>query len=220
MQFNAGSQKNSTEDYLHTPEQVGATNIASGKESSNTLFVERTNIGEGFPDCVDASIATTHESESIIDSGPETHPSGLIQRHGSGTENVAISSPIRDSGFPKYAQELLDAIKKNRSCQKFLRNKLMQIESRIEENKKLRERVKILKDFQVTYRKRMGRALSQKRDARVQLIYTSKLRSNAKVSLSVDLYCFPEVLLRHVIWLQVVYILEGGPRFERALLFI
>lgn len=90
----------------------------------------------------------------------------------------------------------------------------MQIESRIEENKKLRERVKILKDFQVTCRKRMGRALSQKRDARVQLIYTSKLRSNAKVSLSVDLYCFPEVLLsviyvNHVIWLQVVYILEG-----------
>ncbi|KAI3780237.1 hypothetical protein L2E82_10208 [Cichorium intybus] len=49
----------------------------------------------------------------------------------------------------------------------------------MEENKKLRERVKILKDFQVACRKKTGRALSQKKDPRIQLITVPKLRINA-----------------------------------------
>lgn len=56
----------------------------------------------------------------------------------------------------------------------------MQIESRMEELKKLTERVKILKDFHVTCKKRTGRALSRKKDARLQLISVPKLRVNSK----------------------------------------
>ncbi|MFS7934892.1 putative transcription factor MYB-HB-like family [Helianthus anomalus] len=49
----------------------------------------------------------------------------------------------------------------------------------MEENRKLRERVKILKDFQTACRTKTGRALSQKKDARIQLISVFKQRGNA-----------------------------------------
>lgn len=76
----------------------------------------------------------------------------------------------------------MDAIKKNRSCQKLIRSKLLHIETRIEELKKLKERVKILKDFQFTCRKRVSQALSQKKDARVQLISLPKLGANVQLN--------------------------------------
>ncbi|CAK9138030.1 unnamed protein product [Ilex paraguariensis] len=110
-----------------------------------------------------------------------TQPSDLIEWHGSGAKNAA-TLPVKDSSFPRSAQAFLDAIKKNRSFQKFIRCKLMQIEARIEEIKQLKERVKILKDFQASCKKRTGRALSQKKDARVQLISVRKPGVNAKVN--------------------------------------
>ncbi|XP_021802956.1 uncharacterized protein LOC110747052 [Prunus avium] len=84
--------------------------------------------------------------------------------------------PAKYSTFPKSAQVFMDAIKKNRSSQKFLRSKLVQLEAKIEENRKLKERVKILKDFQVSCKKRTGEALSQKKDPRVQLILVNRPR--------------------------------------------
>nr|XP_023919208.1 uncharacterized protein LOC112030773 isoform X2 [Quercus suber] len=82
--------------------------------------------------------------------------------------------PLKKSSFPKSALLLMDAIKKNRSSQKFIRSQLVNLEARIEENKKLKERVKILKDFQASCKKRTGRALSQRKDPRVQLISVKK----------------------------------------------
>lgn len=81
----------------------------------------------------------------------------------------------------------MDAIKKNRSCQRFLRSKLVQIEAKIAQNKKLKDAVKILKDFQVNCRKITGRALSQKKDPRVQLtsVKKSSASKDAKVSCSI-----------------------------------
>ncbi|XVF50512.1 hypothetical protein PTKIN_Ptkin04bG0107100 [Pterospermum kingtungense] len=79
--------------------------------------------------------------------------------------------------FPKSAQLLIDAISKNRSYQKFLRSKLIKIEVKIEENKKLKECVKILRDFQVSCKKLTGQALSLKKDPRVQLISERKPRT-------------------------------------------
>ncbi|KAK3013276.1 hypothetical protein RJ639_008266 [Escallonia herrerae] len=176
------SLRNGIEDPLQNCEQVGATNIPWEKETSNHLFAGKTNIGEGFPDSVDASFSSS-VTESSIDGLDGIRPhSGFIDRHALGAGN-ANALPVRDSGFPKSAQAFIDAIKKNRSCQKFLRSKLIQLEARIEENKKLRQHVKILKDFQVSCRKRTGRALSQKKDARVQLISVPKLRANAKIAL-------------------------------------
>ncbi|KAA8542784.1 hypothetical protein F0562_023936 [Nyssa sinensis] len=179
-QYGHDSREHSKDNYLHKPEQVSANNIALQKEPSNNLFADSTNVGEGNLDCVDGCNITQNLGTSN-DNIPGTQPPGLIEWHQSGAHNFA-SSPPRYSSFPKSAQAFVDAIKRNRSCQKFLRSKLIQIEARIEENKKLKDRVKILKDFQVTCRKRTGRALSQKKDARVQLISVVKQKANSKVN--------------------------------------
>ncbi|MCD7451747.1 Myb-like DNA-binding domain protein [Datura stramonium] len=155
-------------------EQVGVTNITSEKETSNNFFLERTNAEEGFPACVDGTIQI---SEGCSNDVAGSH--NLTKGHDSGAETTAVS--VNSSCFPKSAQAFVDAIKKNRSCQKVIRDKMLQIEARLEELKKLKERVKILKGFQLTCRKRMGRALSQKRDARVQLISLPKQRFSAKL---------------------------------------
>ncbi|KAE9461286.1 hypothetical protein C3L33_06807, partial [Rhododendron williamsianum] len=124
---------------------------------------------------------TSQSSESINNITHGVSPSGLVEWHQPDDHSLAIM-PCSGSSFPKSAQMFVDAIKKNRACQKFLRSKLMQIEARIEENKTLKQRVKLLRDFQVSCKKRTGRALSQKKDARVQLISAIKPRANSKVN--------------------------------------
>ncbi|KAM3268765.1 hypothetical protein P3S67_030729 [Capsicum chacoense] len=155
-------------------EQVGVTNITSEKETSNNLFVETTNAEEGFPACVDRTIQISEECSNDV-----ARSKNLTDGHDSGAETTAIS--VNSSRFPKSAHAFVDAIKKNRACQKLIREKMMQTEARLEELKKLKERVKILKSFQLTCKKKMGRALSQKRDARVQLISLPKQRFSAKL---------------------------------------
>lgn len=166
-----------TKDGLQKP-QVGASIIDSEKETSNNLY-SRTNIAKEFPDSVDACI-TGNISEPPTEIYHGNQVSDLFNGHMSCDDNIA-SSPSEDSAFPKSAQAFLDAIKKNRSCQKYLRSKLMQIESRIEENAKLRNSIKALKGFQFCCRRRTGLELSQKKDARLQLIQVPKLRVDAKV---------------------------------------
>ncbi|KAK9279003.1 hypothetical protein L1049_028585 [Liquidambar formosana] len=165
--------KNSPEHCVQKPEQVRASSITSEKETSIDLFENRTNACEGFPDS-EGVCDTTLNLDSLYDIVPGIQPSGFIEWHQSDVQKLS-TLPLNYSSFPKSAQAFIDAIKKNRSCQKFLRNKLIQIEARIEENRKLKERVKILKDFQISCRKRTGRALSQKKDPRVQLISAPKL---------------------------------------------
>lgn len=138
------------------------------------MFVESSNAWEGFPNCVDNS---SSDNQNV-----EAQHTNLIEWHKTGVDDTAIV-PVKESSFPRSAQAFVDAIKKNRSCQKLLRSKLMHIEARMEEIKKLKDLVKILKGFQVSCRKRTGRALSQKKDARVQLISVPKIRGNAKVGL-------------------------------------
>lgn len=86
--------------------------------------------------------------------------------------------------LPKAALAFVDAIKKNRSQQKFIRSKMIHLEARIEENKKLRKRCKILKDFQCSCKRRTSSALSQMIDPRVQLISAAKpqAKDSSKVS--------------------------------------
>lgn len=95
-------------------------------------------------------------------------------------ENVETSS--YSSSFPTSAQTFIEAIKKNRSCQRFIRKKMLHVEARMEEVKELQKRLKTLGDFQVQCKKKIGRALSQKQDARIQLISTQKQRANVKGS--------------------------------------
>ncbi|CAL5076929.1 unnamed protein product [Urochloa decumbens] len=78
------------------------------------------------------------------------------------------------TGFPKAALLLVDALKKNRACQKLIRRKLINIEAKIEENKDLRDRVKCLMGYQLSCRRSAGRSLSQKEDPRIRLISSRK----------------------------------------------
>ncbi|XP_021743388.1 uncharacterized protein LOC110709474 [Chenopodium quinoa] len=95
-------------------------------------------------------------------------------------QNVETSSCT--SSFPMSAQTFMEAIKKNRSSQKFIRSKMLHIEARMEEINDIKKRLKTLRDFQVQCKKKIGRALSQKQDARVQLISALKQRANTKGS--------------------------------------
>ncbi|KAI3802289.1 hypothetical protein L1987_30419 [Smallanthus sonchifolius] len=165
------SMKICMESSVQRSEQVGATNnIDLGKESSPNFFVKRINNGRGFPDCVDGRATNQN-----LDISSNIIPDNVNEGHEPGSELV----PVTEGSFPRSAQAFVEAIKKNRTCQKLIRNKLAQIGARLEENRKLRERVKILKDFQTACRKRTGRALSQKKDARIQLISIPKHRANA-----------------------------------------
>jgi len=148
---------------LKKPEQVHASRLSLEKETSSTLFVNRANSCEGFTDAEDFC-----NTRSLGDNGG-IQPSGFFESHQSDSCKSSML-PHKKSCFPKSALLLLDAIKKNRSSQKFFRSKLIQLEARIEENKKLKEHAKILKDFRTSCRKITGRALSQKKDPRVQLI--------------------------------------------------
>ncbi|KAJ0575896.1 putative transcription factor MYB-HB-like family [Helianthus annuus] len=126
-------------------------------------------------DCVDGR-PTNQNSDISSNITPDTPYANVSEGHEPGSELVPVTA---DGGFPRSAQAFVEAIKKNRACQKLIRNKVAQIEARMEENRKLRERVKILKDFQTACRKKTGRVLSQKKDARIQLISVFKQRGNA-----------------------------------------
>ncbi|XP_057459371.1 uncharacterized protein LOC130750003 isoform X1 [Actinidia eriantha] len=178
--YDQDSMKNRRSSHMNKLEQVHATNITLEEETANNLVVDRTNVSAVFLDSLDV-YNTSQNSETINDAVPRGSPSGLIEWHQPDTDNLAIIPPS-GSGFPKFAQMFVDAIKKNRACQKFLRSKLLQIEARLEENKTLKQRVKTLKDFQVSCKKRTGRALSQKKDSRVQLISVVKPRADSKVN--------------------------------------
>ncbi|KAK7844725.1 myb-like protein l [Quercus suber] len=148
-------------------QQVDASSLSLEKETSNNLIVHRTNSSEGFTDSED--FCNTHPlSENL-----GIQPSSFVENHQPGASKSPML-PLKKSSFPKSALLLMDAIKKNRSSQKFIRSQLVNLEARIEENKKLKERVKILKDFQASCKKRTGRALSQRKDPRVQLISVKK----------------------------------------------
>ncbi|KAH7841626.1 hypothetical protein Vadar_032259 [Vaccinium darrowii] len=178
--YDKDSQKNGTDELMSEVEQVHANNIALEKETSITLVVDRTNVSEGFPDSLDL-YNYSRSSKPINNVIHGISPSGLIEWHQPDNHSLSTMA-CSSSSFPKSAQMFVDAIKKNRACQKFLRSKLMQIEARIEENKTLKQRIKLLRDFQVNCKKLTGRALSQKKDARVQLISAIKPRANYKVN--------------------------------------
>ncbi|CAJ1952052.1 unnamed protein product [Sphenostylis stenocarpa] len=88
--------------------------------------------------------------------------------------------PQKRLSCPPVVQCFIDAIKKNRDMQRFLRSKLVELEAKIDENKKIRNRIKILKDFQASCTRRTGNALSLKKDPRAQLISAKKSSASKK----------------------------------------
>ncbi|KAM7280757.1 hypothetical protein ACFE04_007891 [Oxalis oulophora] len=139
-----------------------------------------------------SSVITTTSENRTSDSlcSNQIDASEEASSGGGGNHSIEWPPQIESKTFPKSCQFFMDAIKRNRCYQKILRSKLTQIEAKIEENKKLRERVGILKKFQVACRKITGRALSQKKDPHVQLVSRKKFSTNdSKAS---DAKCFPK----------------------------
>ncbi|GKE45654.1 hypothetical protein Tco_1472938, partial [Tanacetum coccineum] len=116
------------------------------------LYRDQRSSRQGFPDSVDGRASDNHISSNL------TSATNVSEGHEPGSELV----PAGDCGFPASAQAFVEAIKKNRTYQNLVL-----------------ERIKFLKGFQVDCRKRMGRALSLKKDPRFQLISVPKLRANA-----------------------------------------
>lgn len=146
---------------------------ASDNEPSSQIL-SRSNNCESFPDH-GKSVVTVPDSEEV-----QAGHSAVVH------ENTAIDlldqletrqlslMPGASSSFPEAAQALVDAIRKNRAYQKFLRGKLVEIEATIEQNEKHKKNVKIVKDFQASCKRITKQALSQRKDPCVELISTRK----------------------------------------------
>lgn len=123
--------------------------------------------------------------------------------HQPGEEDVEKKNTkaLTQTGFPKAALLLVDAVKKNRACQKFIRRKMINIEAKIEVNKDLRDRVKCLINYQLGCRRSFGKSLCQKVDPRVRLISSKKQSIQpAKVMTSVftAVYCMLDDIYNHL----------------------
>ncbi|XP_056859065.1 uncharacterized protein LOC108839435 isoform X2 [Raphanus sativus] len=93
----------------------------------------------------------------------------------SSTQPPSLTLAASSTTFPESAQAFVDAIRKNRSYQKFLRTKLGEIEATIEKNEKLRKDVKIIDGLTVACKRRMKQqAFSQGKDPRFELISARK----------------------------------------------
>ncbi|KDP37900.1 hypothetical protein JCGZ_05339 [Jatropha curcas] len=145
--------------------------------------IEASSILVSEIDTSNDSLIGRRDCEVLVNTEEGVNTANLLSEiHLSGSAEQDTCKPswvLKDSSsFPKSAQVFVDAIKRNRCYQKFLRSKLAQIEARIEENKKLKERVKILRDFQASCRKITGRALAQGKDPRIQLITARRDKIN------------------------------------------
>ncbi|KAF8103701.1 hypothetical protein N665_0186s0069 [Sinapis alba] len=135
---------------------------ASDNEPSSEIF-SRSNTCESFPD----------QGKQVV-----TLPDSEGTQAGDLHENSAIAplepQTCQSSSFPEAAQAFVDAIRRNRAYQKFLRKKLTEIEAKIEQNEKHQKNVKIVVDFQASCKRITKQALSQGKDPRLQLISTPK----------------------------------------------
>lgn len=144
------------------------TSLTSERDTSNIL-------GEGFPDLGDTLVNSNMSKVCSI--APGSQPSDSTECYQQEDRTCNLSAlPLNHANFPKFAQMFIAAIKKNRSCQKFIRSKIIQIEARIEENKELKERVKCIMDFQVSCKRKAAKLISQLKDPRAKLISLPKSR--------------------------------------------
>ncbi|KAJ0239296.1 SANT/Myb domain-containing protein [Hirschfeldia incana] len=102
-----------------------------------------------------------------------------LEGESTSTEPPLSLAASSSSIFPESAQAFVDAIRKNRSYQKFLRRKLGEIEATIEKNQKLQKDVKIIDGFAVSCKRRMKQqSFSQGKDPRFELISTRKAKTH------------------------------------------
>ncbi|KAF9591758.1 hypothetical protein IFM89_007088 [Coptis chinensis] len=175
---------------------VQGSSVAVEQGTSHLFSLNRSD-GQDFSGSEEAC-NTSFPMISFDDTGPWNQSSGSTEWHQPGAlPSATASSKYSSFPHPKSANFFINAIKKNRSFQKLIRSKLIQIEAKIEENRKLKERVKLLKDFQLSCKKRAGRALSQKKDARIQLISACKSKKKVQDK-KVSALCLGPVENSHV----------------------
>lgn len=145
----------------------------SDNEPSSEIL-SRSNTCESFPDHGKSAV-TVPDSEDVQDGhSVEVHEKTSTEPLDH-LETCQLSlMPAASSSFPEAAQAFVDAIRRNRAYQKFLRRKLEVIEATIEQNEKHKKNVKIVKDFQASCKRITKQALSQMKDPRVELISTRK----------------------------------------------
>ncbi|XP_058722507.1 uncharacterized protein LOC131594405 isoform X2 [Vicia villosa] len=150
-------------------EEDQTPSLIAEKDVVNSSISDSSDAGELCPDsqCLD------NDTNLLVDT------CGYEETY---EKDAGLASQVLNerSRFPPSAQAFVDALSKNRALQQFLRSKLIEIEAKIEVNNKLREKVKILKDFQVSCNRRTGTALSLKKDPRVQLISSKKSLATKK----------------------------------------
>ncbi|CAN6892429.1 unnamed protein product [Brassica oleracea] len=144
-------------DSLGKKKQVHALDHEPSRE-----ILSRSNTCESFPD-QGGKVVTLPDSEG-------TQAGDSVDLH----ENNATAPLDQSSSFPEAAQAFVEAIRRNRAYQKFLRKKLTEIEAKIVQNEKHQKNVKIVVDFQASCKRITKQALSQGRDPRLQLISTPK----------------------------------------------
>ncbi|XP_048614399.1 snRNA-activating protein complex subunit 4-like isoform X2 [Brassica napus] len=144
-------------DSLGKKKQVHASDNEPSRE-----ILSRSNTCESFPD-QGGKVFTLPDSEG-------TQAGDSVDLH----ENNATAPLDQSSSFPEAAQAFVEAIRRNRAYQKFLRKKLTEIEAKIEQNEKHQKNVKIVVDFQASCKRITKQALSQGKDPRLQLISTPK----------------------------------------------
>ncbi|XP_057828110.2 uncharacterized protein LOC131039397 isoform X1 [Cryptomeria japonica] len=125
------------------------------------------------------AIIVSQNSEISDDRMTGKPSNGCVDADASGPLSSNVVPGPKYAGIPGYARALLNALKKNRLCQKNLRSKLLQIEVKMEENKELRNRVKCLVDFQNACKRRLRQLLSQDTDSTFKLIACPKARSSS-----------------------------------------
>ncbi|XP_024015327.1 myb-like protein L isoform X2 [Eutrema salsugineum] len=146
---------------------------ASDNEPSREIL-SRSNTCESFPNH-DKSVVTVPDSEGVqAGNSVEFHENTAIEPFDQLETCQSSLLPAASSSFPESAQAFVDAIRRNRSYQKFLRRKLTEIEVKIEQNEKHKRNVKIVQDFQASCKRITKQALSQRKDPRVELISTRK----------------------------------------------
>ena len=94
-------------------------------------------------------------------------PNGSIDGDINGPQPTNVVHVHKYAGIPEYARVLTKALKKNRVLQKNLRLKLVQVETKMEENKELRNRVKCLVNFQSACKRRLWQLFMQDNDSTV-----------------------------------------------------
>ncbi|XP_031490897.1 uncharacterized protein LOC116257982 isoform X2 [Nymphaea colorata] len=157
---------------------------SSMQHGSDSVRVELQTNGDASLQSVIGSSSTVSTPLTLGSAdvfGLEDH-STSARGHGPEGDELPSSSvaPLTKSHFSDSVRVFIEAVKKNRLCQQFIRSKLTQIETMLSENKELINRAKCLVDLQIACKRQATRFLRQESGARVRLISLPDARKQSR----------------------------------------